>query len=428
MQIDVALDIPKKLLPLLDPGRYKVLYGGRDGVKSWSIARALLALGSQRPMRILCARETQQSIRESVHQLLTEQVKRLDLREFYRILEYTIKGANGTEFIFAGLRNLTVEQIKSFESLDIVWVEEAQGVLRKSWQVLIPTIRKAGSEIWVSFNPELATDDTYLRWVLSPPPNAWVVKTSYRDNMWLSPESAVEIEYLRKTDPDAFEHIYEGSTRSTIEGAIYKAQIMRAEADGRMTQVPYDPNLPVQTFWDLGWSDLVCIWFVQCEAFRYRIIDYHEDHFQDTDHYLQVLQQKGYTYSMETSRPAITWPWDAASKMNRASMQQAVRAKGFTLRILERESVIQGIDAVRRIFPQLVFDAAKCADGIAGLRRYQWGPPPATGADKREPLHDRASHPADALRTMAMSVKIAAPAAEQRAKRAPQSEAYLPFG
>ena len=115
---------------------------------------------------------------------------------------------------------------------------------------------------------ELATDDTYLRWVLSPPPNAWVVKTSYRDNMWLSPESAAEIEYLRKTDPDAFEHIYEGSTRSTIEGAIYKAQIMRAEADGRMTHVPYDPNLPVQTFWDLGWSDLVCIWFVQCEAFR----------------------------------------------------------------------------------------------------------------------------------------------------------------
>jgi len=399
------VEIPEKLLFLFKPNRYKILYGGRDGVKSWSIARTLLCLGTQRPLRILCARETQQSIRESVHQLLSDQIKGLDLREFYRIMEYTIKGANGTEFIFAGLRNLTVEQIKSFESLDIVWVEEAQGVLRKSWQVLIPTIRKPGSEIWVSFNPELATDDTYLRWVISPPPGAIVMKTSYRDNVWLSKESAAEIEYLRKNDPDSFEHIYEGSTRSTVEGAIYKVEIMRAESEGRISQVPYDQSLPVRTFWDLGWSDLVCIWFAQRSQFQYRIIDYHEDHFQSSDHYLQVLQKKGYTYSGNMDAPAITWPWDASTKMNRESTEQSVRAKGFTLRILEQASKAGGIDAVRRIFPQLYFDAEKCADGISRLRRYQWGPLPTTGQLKREPLHDINSHPADALRTMAMSIK-----------------------
>src|SRR5579863_1867470 len=154
MNISLDVEIPEKLVFLLRPNRFKVLYGGRDGVKSWSIARSLLCLGTQRPIRILCARETQQSIRESVHQLLSDQIKGLGLREFYRVLEYTIKGSNGTEIIFAGLRNLTVEQIKSFESIDIVWVEEAQGVGRRYWQVLIPTIRKPGSEIWVSFNPE----------------------------------------------------------------------------------------------------------------------------------------------------------------------------------------------------------------------------------------------------------------------------------
>lgn len=422
MEVLIQPQLPSKLKFLHEPHRYKVLYGGRDGIKSWTIARTLLLLGMERPLRILCARETQQSIRESVHQLLSEQVKRLHLEEFYRILEYTIKASSGTEFIFAGLRNLTVEQIKSFESIDIVWVEEAQGVLRKSWQVLIPTIRKPGSEIWVSFNPELATDDTYTRWVIAPPPEAIVVKTSYRDNNWLSAESAKEIEYLRKIDPDTFEHVYEGATRSTVDGAIYKAQILRAEAEGRITQVPYDANHPVQTFWDLGWSDLVCIWFVQCIGFAYRLIDYHEDHFQDIDHYLQVLQGKGYTYSQ------CVLPWDASSKMMQGSIQQVMATKGFNVRILDRASVINGIDAVRRMFPQMYFDGVKCADGLAGLRRYQWGPLPATGKLQHEPLHDRASHPADALRTMAMSVEIPEVKEPERAIRPRPHVDYSPFG
>ena len=427
----VRVQIPDKLTFLFQPNRYKVLYGGRAGAKSWSMARTLLCLGTQRPLRILCARETQQSIRESVHQLLSEQIKELGLREFYRILEYTIKGSNGTEIIFAGLRNLTVEQIKSFESIDIAWVEEAQGVHRKSWQVLIPTIRKPGSEIWVSFNPELATDDTYLRWVVSPPPGAIVVKTSYRDNKWLSEESANDIAYLKATDPETFQHVYEGSTRSTIEGAIYKAEIMAAEGAGRITAVPYDASLPVRTFWDLGWSDLVCIWFAQRAGFQYRVIDYHEDNFQSSDHYLQVLQKKGYTYSASMEAPAITWPWDAATKMNRESTEQSVRVKGFTLRILEQSSKAGGIDAVRRIFPNLWFDAEKCADGIARLRRYQWGPLPSTGQLKREPLHDINSHPADALRTMAVSLHEPAkkPAIDRKIVQPPRLPgAYTPFG
>ncbi len=418
--MQVRVQIPDKLTFLLHPNRYKVLYGGRDGVKSWSIARSLLCLGTQRPLRILCARETQQSIRESVHQLLSEQVKTLGLREFYKVMEYTIKGSDGsaafkdgkcTEFIFAGLRNLSVEQIKSFESIDIVWVEEAQGVGRKSWQTLIPTIRKTGSEIWVSFNPELAEDDTYKRWVTTPPPGTVVVKTSYRDNAWLSPESAAEIDYLRTNDPATFEHVYEGHPRSTIVGAIYAEEIKAAEQNQQFTTVPYDASRTVDTYWDLGYGDMVAVWFAQSFPFQYRIIDYYQNTRKGIDFYIQMLQQRGYSYG----KAVLPWDGGTAQLGTGKSIAELMRAKGFTVHVNQTKqgAVADGINAVRTIFPQCWFDADKCEEGLRGLRRYQWGPPsivgkssgaPATVA-RREPVHDDASHPADALRTMAMSIK-----------------------
>jgi len=349
--LDINLDFPEKALFLFEPHPYKVLYGGRDGIKSWSIAQALLLLGTKKRLRILCARETQQSIRESVHQLLTEQIARLGLGEYYEVLQYTIRkrrsgpdDPEGTEFIFVGLRNLSVEQIKSFESIDIVWIEEAQVVSKRSWNILLPTIRKPGSEIWVSFNPDLSTDDTYVRWVVRPPKEAMVVRTSYRDNAWLSEESSMKMEHLKATDPEEFEHVYEGATRSTVQGAIYAKQIAQAEKEGRFTTVPYDAGHPVLTFWDLGWSDTVSIWFVQCIGFTYRVIDYYEDHYQEMDFYLQTLQRRGYTYGL------CVLPWDASSKMLQGTVQQQLQQKGFKVRILDRLSVWQGINAVRTLF------------------------------------------------------------------------------
>jgi phage terminase large subunit len=406
------------------PGRTKVVYGGRDGIKSFNFAQALLMLGVDRPLRILCARETQNSIQESVHQVLEEAVKRMELQEFYDVLQYTVRGKNGTEFLFRGIQNLTVEDIKSFQSIDILWVEEAAQVTKRSWQIILPTIRKPGSQIWVTMNPDLATDESYERYILHPPPGAVVLKTSYRDNNWLSDESRAEIELLRRRDPDAFQHVYEGATRSTVEGAIYKAEIMKCEAEGRITTIPYDGSIPVRTFWDLGWSDLVCIWFVQCAGFQYRLIDYYEDSRQSSDFYLQVLQKRGYTYSNVSGLPAITWPWDASTKMNRESTEASVRAKGFSLRILDQASKAGGIDAVRRMFPQFYFDAQKCKEGLNRLRKYQWGPLPSTGKLQREPLHDINSHAADALRVMAASIRT--PIKGPAQQREPEHE-YSPW-
>ena len=176
---------PKKFEALFQPEktRYRIFYGGRGGAKSWCFARALLAKGTKDPMRILCAREFQTSIKDSVHKLLSDQIYALGMESFYEITQTTIRGINGTEFIFAGIKNNT-NNIKSIEGIDICWVEEAQSVSANSWNVLIPTIRKQDSEIWVSFNPELPTDETWKRFVENPPESSVVVKVNWNDNPW----------------------------------------------------------------------------------------------------------------------------------------------------------------------------------------------------------------------------------------------------
>src|SRR3990167_2295171 len=142
-----AVEFPTKLKFLFQPAPYKVLYGGRYGFKSWSVARALLLLGINKPLRILCAREVQLSIKASVHQVLEDQIQRMGIGSHYEVLESEIRGSNGTKFIFTGLATHTVETIKSYENIDICWVEEGQTITARSWEILDPTIRKEGSEI-----------------------------------------------------------------------------------------------------------------------------------------------------------------------------------------------------------------------------------------------------------------------------------------
>ncbi len=401
MEIEVGADFIDKLEPLFQPHPYKVLYGGRDGVKSWSIARALLIIGTQKPLRILCARETMDSIRESVHQLLSDQIVLLGLERFYNPLLSEIRGINGTEFVFAGLRKQTVSSIKSYEGIDICWIEEASVVSRRSLTILLPTIRKPGSEIWLSLNPDLESDAVYQDFIINPPKSAFVCKTSYHDNRWLSDESKEKIEALKERDYDTYHHVYEGATRSTVEGAIYKAEIQAAERDGRIRAVPLDPMRPVDTFWDLGFADRVSIWSAQRTAFEIKVLRYFEDDHQAIDYYLREMQTWGYVLG------TCYLPWDGGTKQlgTGRSIEEIMRAKGFKVQVNSQMAVADGINAVRTIFPQLYFDAALCADGLQYLRRYQWGPATALGVPRSQPLHDDASHPADALRTLAVGIK-----------------------
>lgn len=210
-----VLDVPtpEAFAYLYDPPlggtRYRVAYGGRGSAKSWQFARALLIHGLNAPLRVGCFREYQASIRDSVHRVLADQIELLGLSGFYTVKESEITGANGTLFLFKGLRR-DIAQIKSTEGIDIAWVEEAEAVSDASWRTLIPTIRKDGSEIWVTFNPALADDPTYVRFVVRPPDRAIVRKVSYQDNPWFPNVLREEAEALAKADPEAYAHVWGG--------------------------------------------------------------------------------------------------------------------------------------------------------------------------------------------------------------------------
>lgn len=205
--------------PALGSVAYRCAYGGRGSAKSWQFARALLVHGLTKPLRILCAREYQTSIRDSVHKLLSDQIAALQLDGFYRITETSIVGENGTEFFFKGLRR-DIAGIKSTEGIDICWIEEAEAVSAHSWQVLRPTIRKDDSEIWVTFNPALPSDATYVMFAgEKPPPRAIVKRVSWLDNPWMSQKLHEERLALLEADPEAYAHVWGGEpwTRSDAQ-------------------------------------------------------------------------------------------------------------------------------------------------------------------------------------------------------------------
>ncbi len=232
-------DFPEKLAFLFEKARYKVAHGGRGGAKSWGFARALLIQAAQRRMRVLCARELQISIHDSVHKLLAEQVESLGLSPRYEVQQSVIKGVNGSEFIFSGLRS-NATKIKSMEGVDICWVEEAQTVSAESWDILVPTIRKEGSEIWVSFNPDQDDDPTYARFVKDPPPGAVVVPIGWADNPWFPETLREEKDYLYRVDPEAAAHVWGGQTRrNSIAQVLRGRYVVESFAPGEGWNGPY---------------------------------------------------------------------------------------------------------------------------------------------------------------------------------------------
>ncbi len=396
----LKIDFPQMLSGLFEPHRYKILYGGRGGMKSHSIARALLLQGMSKRLRILCARELQKSIKDSVHRLLSDLIVELHIESFYEVQTATIKGINGSEFFFEGLRHNT-SQIKSYEGADRVWVEEAATVSKSSWDYLIPTIRKDNSEIWISFNPELEEDDTYQRFIINPTLDAYIQKVNYTDNIWLNDVLKTEAETLKARDPESYKNIWEGYCKKTIEGAIYEAEIRQAESENRITVVPHNSQFRVNTFWDLGWADNTSIWFIQKVGFQYLVIDFYQNCRQSIQHYVKVLQDKKYIYEKHYL------PHDARQqRINANSIEDTMRGLSLDVSIVPRLDIVDGIQAVRTVFPSLYFDKIKCADGIQALRRYRYDVNKDTGRVSRDPLHDENSHASDALRYFASTPDV----------------------
>ena len=207
MRTEQEIAFAPKFQALFKPYRYKSFRGGRGSGKSMSIARALIIKAYQEQLRILCCREVQNTIRDSVHKLLSDQIDELGLNGFFQITQNTIRGINGTEFIFKGLR-ADPQGIKSTEGIDVAWVEEAQTVSEDSWSILIPTIRKEGSEIWLTWNPLEENSPTYQRFIENPPPDCISVEVNYYDNPYFPDVLRQEMEWLRQKDFAAYEHVW----------------------------------------------------------------------------------------------------------------------------------------------------------------------------------------------------------------------------
>lgn len=407
----MEVEFPEKALPLFTPAPYKVMYGGRGGSKSWDMARAILAVGANRKLFVVCGREIQRSIKDSVHKLLSEQVSELGLGDLYEVQEQKILGRNGTEIVFVGVRN-NIGSIKSMEGIDIFWLTEAVHVSNHTWDTLLPTVRRdppfgpfgKGSEVWIDFNPDLASDDTYQRWVLDPPQGAVVMEVNWDDNPWFPEILKRQMEEMRLRDHDEYLTVWEGKVRRSLEGAIYAKELSAAISEGRVSpNIKYDRSKGVTVSFDLGRSDECSVWFFQQIGMEHHALSFYGNTGQGIDHYLEEIQNRKYLVKR------IILPHDASHHYQAApkTIERQVRDvyPGDIVRIAPKLSIANGINAVRQLFPRLYFAEGPTADGILGLQHYQYGVNPETKVRTKEPLHNWASNRADSLRYYAVEMK-----------------------
>lgn len=412
------IEFSPKLQFLFEPFMFKVLYGGRDSMKSWSAARATLIQGLQGTERYLFARELQTSIADSVHRLLADQVSLLKMNYLYEVQQQAIIGvgqAAGTSFAFEGIRHNT-SKIKSYEGITKCVVEEGAKLSKESFNILVPTIirGKPGKEIWIIFNPELEEDFIYQHFVVrEPPPQSKVQYLTYRDNPWLSPEALALILRMKETDPDEYLHVYEGHPKQILEGAVFAQELRAALTEGRLLHVPVDRAYPVHVFFDLGRSDHTSMWFAQQIGFEWHIVDFYQNKLNHIDHYLRVMQKRGYLYGL------VWLPHDAKAQTlgTKMSVEEQVREAGYQVRIVPRLKIADRINAARSVFPSCYFDEIKCKEGLQSLRNYKYTVD-ARGHFSAQPVHDWASDAADAFCYFGVASK-------QRV-RAPECKLELP--
>ncbi len=210
---------------LYEPHRYKVYYGGRGSGKSWAVARALIAMSDFGMTRILCCREVQNSIKDSSYQILKDMAERMGLANRFTFKDAEIvHNGTGSRFIFSGLlRN--ENSIRSKEGIDICWIEEASSVSQRSWDVLTPTIRKTGSELWLTFNP-LTVDDPTNVFIENPPPNAYVRKVNYWDNPFFPEVLREQMEWDKKNDFEKYLHVWEGYPLTISDAQVFKGRFV----------------------------------------------------------------------------------------------------------------------------------------------------------------------------------------------------------
>ena len=398
----LKVEVPTALQPLLRPARYKGAFGGRGGAKSHFFAEQIVLRCFSQTTRVVCIREVQNSLRESVRQLIADKVEKFGLGDFFQVLDAEVRGANGSLIVFKGMQSYSAESIKSLEGFDVAWVEEAQSLSHVSLRLLRPTIRKPGSELWFSWNPRHKRDavDELLRGP-KPPENSCVVPVGWKDNPWFPDVLRAEMQQDYVRDPEMADHVWGGNYEIVTEGAYYAKLLFEAEKQGRITNVPYDPSEPVYTAWDLGLDDSTAVWFAQIFGAEVRIIDYYETRNVALVEIAKTVKEMPYVYA-EHYMPHDIETREISTATTRREQCEKIGLK--PIRPGSKLPVADGINAVRTMLPKCVFDKNKCEKGLEALQAYRTELNEEKNVFGAKPLHDWSSHGADAFRELAVNL------------------------
>jgi phage terminase large subunit len=429
----VVFETPRVFEPLLQPARYKGAYGGRGSGKSWFFATLLVeecllfpGANGGAGLRAVCIREVQKSLKESSKRLIEDALQKYGLgeRDGFKVFADVIQTPGDGVIVFQGMQDHTAESVKSMEGFSRAWVEEAQTLSERSLQLLRPTIRADGSELWFSWNPRRKTDpvDAMLRGP-NPPSNSVVVRANWADNPYFPEVLEQERQDCLRNDPDQYAHIWEGDYASVSTGAYFARGLAEARTEGRIGRVAADPLMTIRLFWDIGGTgaraDACAIWAVQIIGKEIRVLDYYEAVGQPLAVHLDWMRSRGYT----PERAQVWLPHDGAQndKVYSVSYESALRQAGYFVSVVPNQgkgAARQRIEAVRRWLPACWFNEYTTAAGLEALGWYHEKRDEARGIGLG-PEHDWSSHAADAFGLMAICAEqlfeVARPKTQQNA-------------
>lgn len=400
----LTADVPRKLAPLLYPRRYKGAYGGRGGSKSHFFAEEVILRCYERATRVVCIREVQQSLRESVRQLLVDKIVKFGLEYAFEPLEAEIRGrpgtpAEGSLIIFKGMQSYNAANIKSLENYDIAWCEEAQTLSQHSLDLLRPTLRKEGSELWFSWNPRFKTDPVDQFFRKGTRENAIAVEVNWRDNPWfMQTELHQDMLDDYAEDEDKAEHIW-GGAYGNLQGAVLGKWVSKARREGRINDtVAFDPlGAPVEISTDIGFRDTATWWFWQRKIGGFSVFDCMGDSGLDADDWAPLIEERLGKHGIKPTKIKKIWmPPDAQAKTFQSKHSSLDRfAKHFGWKVMGDKvgsKKSDQISAARLIINSTEFHKTNCEAGLDALEAWEFEYDEETQIFSREPKHNWASH------------------------------------
>lgn len=395
--------------PLLKPARYKGAYGGRGSGKSHFFAELLIEdCLLNKGTRAVCIREVQKDLKDSAYLIIKDKIAKFGLgeKDGFKVFKEEIETPGGGLIIFKGMKDYTADSIKSLEGFNRAWVEEAQTLSLTSLNMLTPTIREKGSELWFSWNPRRKTDpvDMRLRGA-EKPTGAVVVRANWSDNPWFPDVLEDERADCLRMQPEQYDHIWEGGYATVLSGAYFAKALAEAKANGRICRVGRDPLMTTRAFWDIGGTgakaDATAIWIAQFVNREIRVLDYYEAQGQDLGTHIGWLRERGY------GKALCVLPHDGEThdKVFAVSFESALEQAGFQVEVVPnqgRGAAKMRIEAARRLFPSIVFNEATTEPGRDALGWYHEKTDEARNVGLG-PEHDWSSHGADAFGLMCVA-------------------------